>query len=224
MIPKRSEKIIRDNAAKGKAGERRVRDRYERAGYKVERTGQGHDFKVTRINPITGEKEIEYLEVKTGDAELSSLQKRKERSLGTNYVVVNGDPVFRSGLVSKGAKPAGPRLPSSPSKALPKPAWLGPSGSPSKGRSTKSAGFNLPSIRLGGPKPAWLGPSGSPSKGRSTKSAGFNLPSIRLGGPKPAWLGPSGSPSKGRSKKSSGSVLFGSTSHGRRSRAPKWTI
>ena len=33
--------VIRDNAAKGKAGERRVRDKYKKAGYKVERTGRG---------------------------------------------------------------------------------------------------------------------------------------------------------------------------------------
>ena len=175
MTPKRSkEKIIRDNAAKGKSGERRVRDRYEKAGYNVERTGHGHDFRVTRINPITGEKETKYLEVKTGDADLSPQQELEKRRLDEKYLIVNGDPTFRSNLVPKYTKPARHKLPGS-FKVLPKPAWLGPSGSPPKGRSTKSAGYNIPSIRLGGPKPAWLGPSGSPPKGRSKKSSRFDL-------------------------------------------------
>ena len=155
--------VIRDNAAQGRSGERRVRDRYEMSGYKMKRTGRGHDFKATRSNWLTGKKETKYVEVKTGGAKLSPLQKRKKRSLGKKYVVEKGDPMFSF-------------------------------GSPSKGRSKKSAGSSL---------------FGSPSKGRSKKSAGSSL---------------FGSPSKGRSKKSAGSSLFGSPSKGRRSRAPKWTI
>lgn len=81
MATRRSGKSVRDNAAKGKAGEKRVRDKYERAGYKVERTGRGHDFKVTKDN------QTKYVEVKTGKSKLSSLQKRKKRSLGKKYVV-----------------------------------------------------------------------------------------------------------------------------------------
>ena len=81
MASRRSGKSVRDNAAKGRAGERRVRDQYERAGYDVERTGRGHDFKVTKNN------QRKYVEVKTGGAELSPLQKRKKSSLGEKYVV-----------------------------------------------------------------------------------------------------------------------------------------
>ena len=121
--------VIRDNAAKGKYGERRVRDRYEMSGYKMKRTGRGHDFKATKNNWLTGKKETKYVEVKTGGAKLSPLQKHKKRSLGRKYVVESGDPPFLFG-----------------------------------------------------------------------------------------------SPSKSRSKKSSGSGLFGSTSRGRRSGGPKWTI
>ena len=81
MASRRSGKSVRANAAKGRAGERRVRDKYKKAGYKVERTGRGHDFKVTKNN------RTKYVEVKTGKAKLSPLQKRKKRSLGKKYVV-----------------------------------------------------------------------------------------------------------------------------------------
>lgn len=67
----------------------------------MKRTGRGHDFKATRSNWLTGKKETRYVEVKTGGAKLSPLQKRKKRSLGKKYVV-KGDPMFSFGSPSKG--------------------------------------------------------------------------------------------------------------------------
>lgn len=79
--------VIRDNAAKGKRAERAVRSEYEMAGYKTKQTGKGHDFKATRRNGLTGKKDTKYVEVKTGNAKLSPLQKKKKGQLGHKYVV-----------------------------------------------------------------------------------------------------------------------------------------
>ena len=43
--------VIKNNAANGKSGERRVRDRYERVGCNVERTGHGNDFDPSQPSP-----------------------------------------------------------------------------------------------------------------------------------------------------------------------------
>ena len=84
---KRSKRqVIRDNAAQGKRGEEQVKTKYEMNGYKMKRTGKGHDYKATRRNWLTGKKETKYVEVKTGGAELSPLQKKKKRSMGKKYV------------------------------------------------------------------------------------------------------------------------------------------
>ena len=93
MFGRSKKNVIRDNAAKGEAGERRVKSRYEMSGYKMKRMGRGHDFKATRNNWLTGKKETKYVEVKTGGAKLSPLQKRKKRSFGKKYVVERGDSV-----------------------------------------------------------------------------------------------------------------------------------
>jgi len=86
---KRSKRqVIRDNAAQGKYGERLVKENLELGGHKVTRTGHGHDFKATRKNWLTGKRETKYVEVKTGNATLTPLQKKKKRSLGEKFVVV----------------------------------------------------------------------------------------------------------------------------------------
>ena len=78
--------VIRDNAAQGKQGEEQVKTKYEMNGFKMERTGKGHDFKATRRNWLTGKRETKYVEVKTGGAGLSPLQKKKKRCMGEKYV------------------------------------------------------------------------------------------------------------------------------------------
>lgn len=83
--------MIKENAAKGKNAERVVKAEYEMKGYKVKQTGRGHDFEATRKNWLTGKKETEYVEVKTGNAELSPLQKKKKQSLGSKYKVERRD-------------------------------------------------------------------------------------------------------------------------------------
>ena len=70
---------IRENADQGKSGEEKIRRDYELAGYKVERTGRGHDWKASKRDWFTGKKETKYIEVKTGSSELSPLQKKKKR-------------------------------------------------------------------------------------------------------------------------------------------------
>jgi len=208
--------IIRNNAAKGKAGERRVRDKYKRAGYRIKRTGRGHDFKATRTNRLTGKREIRYVEVKTGRAKLSPLQKRKKQSLGKNYVVERGDQPFLFDLAPKGRSK--------------KPATLGLFGEDMTQQTAKllvglkpatPSRFDPKAMGLKPATPGWLDLA---PKGRSKKSPGSGLFDPKAMGLKPAtpsWLDLA---PKGRSKKSPGSGLFGSTSKGRRSRTPKWKI
>ena len=98
--------VIRDNAAKGERAEKVVKSEYEMAGYKMKRTGKGHDYKATRRNWFNGKNETKYVEVKTGDAELSPLQKKKKKRLGKKYVVERRDPnplpgVFDSGTAKR---------------------------------------------------------------------------------------------------------------------------
>ena len=87
-------KVIRDNQDQGKRGEERVKTQRELQGWKMTRTGKGHDYKATRTNHLTGKKEAEYVEVKTGNAKLSPLQKKKKRQYGNKYVVENGNSMF----------------------------------------------------------------------------------------------------------------------------------
>ena len=82
------------NRAKGRAGEEIVVSRYVLSGYEVERTGKGHDFRVRRRDPFTGRVvESKLVEVKTGKAKLSKLQKRTKKKK-SNYKVERVDPLF----------------------------------------------------------------------------------------------------------------------------------
>ena len=102
--------VIRDNAARGRSGEDRVKMEYEMAGYKVKRTGRGHDFKATRNN-WWGGKETKYVEVKTGSSQLSPLQKKRRRSMGRKYVVERTSPhsdcILGTGFGSERSKSSG---------------------------------------------------------------------------------------------------------------------
>lgn len=77
---------IRRNAAQGRRAERIVRRKYKMLGYSTRRTGYGHDFKATRRTAFGG-KVTKFVEVKSGNSQLSPTQRRAKRRLGSRYVV-----------------------------------------------------------------------------------------------------------------------------------------
>jgi hypothetical protein len=84
----RNKEKMADVRKKGKAGEETFRRSREDLGDKVERTGRGHDFKVTHESLLTGRKSTKYVEVKTGKkAKTSKLQKETKKKLGKKYEV-----------------------------------------------------------------------------------------------------------------------------------------
>jgi predicted Holliday junction resolvase-like endonuclease len=86
--------VIAENREKGKAGEEDVRTKYEMRGYDLERTGKGSDFKAVRRDLWTGKpRKTVYLEVKTGNARLSPLQRKTKKKL-RNYKVERDKPMF----------------------------------------------------------------------------------------------------------------------------------
>ena len=96
---KSRKQVNRENQEQGKAGERRIKEEYEFSGYKVKRTGKGHDLKAEKKDWFTGKKETKYIEVKTGNSKLSKLQKKKRGQFGKKYVVERLEPT-PLGLVS----------------------------------------------------------------------------------------------------------------------------
>ena len=96
---KSRKQVNRENQEQGKAGERRIKEEYEFSGYKVKRTGKGHDLKAEKKDWFTGKKDTKYIEVKTGNSKLSKLQKKKRGQLGKKYVVERLEPT-PLGLVS----------------------------------------------------------------------------------------------------------------------------
>jgi len=95
-IPKKALKreVLEENQRKGRAGEDAVRMKYAMQGYEVERTGKGHDFRVKKRDIFTGRvTQSKVVEVKTGDAKLSKLQKKTKRKK-SNYKVERVDPFF----------------------------------------------------------------------------------------------------------------------------------
>ncbi len=80
-------KQIRNNAEQGLSGEKQVVARYRLNGWTMKRTGYGHDYYATRKNPHTGKAESIYVEIKSGNAELSPLQVKKKAQYGSRYVV-----------------------------------------------------------------------------------------------------------------------------------------
>lgn len=66
---------------------------YALRGYEVERTGRGSDFRVRRRDLWTGRVvESKLVEVKTGKAKLSKLQRKTGKK--SNYKQVRVDPLF----------------------------------------------------------------------------------------------------------------------------------
>lgn len=75
------------NKMKGKFEENLSAAGWASKGYDVKRTGRGSDFEVTKKNFFTGKVEDKRLvEVKSGKAKLSKLQKKTQKST-KNYTV-----------------------------------------------------------------------------------------------------------------------------------------
>ena len=100
IFKKSRRQINRENQSQGKEGKRIVKRDLEMQGYKVQRTGRGHDFKATKENILTGKKESKYIQVKTGNSPLSKLQKQKKRQFGTRFVEERLEPTAL-GLIKK---------------------------------------------------------------------------------------------------------------------------
>jgi hypothetical protein len=63
-------------------------------GYETERTGRGHDYRRRKRDPWTGQViRSEVVEVKSGNAKLSPLQKKTKKKL-SNYRVVREDSFY----------------------------------------------------------------------------------------------------------------------------------
>ena len=91
----RKKKTIRDNQAKGRVAEDQAMMRDRLSGYDVERTGKGHDYVRRKRNIITGNvTKTEYVEVKSGNAKLSPLQKKTKKKKKGSYKTVREDPLF----------------------------------------------------------------------------------------------------------------------------------
>ncbi len=92
VLKKNRKQVNRENQEQGKAGERKIKKEYEFSGYKVTRTGKGHDFKAEKKDWFTGKKKTKYIEVKTGNSKLSKLQNKKRGQFGNKYVVERLEP------------------------------------------------------------------------------------------------------------------------------------
>lgn len=87
IFKKNKKEIIRENQSRGKDAEEHIKRKYEFNGYKVTRTGRGHDFKAEKRDWLSGKKEIKHIEVKTGNSKLSDLQRKKKRQFGRGKYV-----------------------------------------------------------------------------------------------------------------------------------------
>jgi hypothetical protein len=88
----RKRRKLAEARRKGKAGEEAYKFQAMLQGKEVKRTGRGHDFKETTRNLWTGKVRTKYVEVKTGKARLSKLQKRTKKKKKGAYKVVHEEP------------------------------------------------------------------------------------------------------------------------------------
>ena len=85
---------IANNRRKGKTAEDIVAMNYSLSVYEVERTGRGSDLRVRKRDLLTGRvTKSKLVEVKSGKAKLSKLQKRTKKRQ-RNYKVERVDPTF----------------------------------------------------------------------------------------------------------------------------------
>jgi len=86
--------VIAENRRRGKAAEDSYVMQARMAGYEVERTGRGHDFRVRKRNMITGRVIYSGVrEIKSGNAKLSKLQKKIKKKQ-SNYKIIRQSPGF----------------------------------------------------------------------------------------------------------------------------------
>ena len=66
------------------------------AGYDVERTGRGHDFKLYKTDLLTGRKRfVGYREIKSSNtASVSKLQRQKSREMRGKHKIIREDTRF----------------------------------------------------------------------------------------------------------------------------------
>jgi len=86
-------RILTENKRKGKTGEDIVAMNYRLRGYEVERTGKGHDLRVRQKDWTGRVVKSKVVEVKTGKARLSKLQKKTKKKK-SNYKVERLNPYF----------------------------------------------------------------------------------------------------------------------------------
>lgn len=87
--------VIAENRRKGKETEQAYVLQATIAGYEVERTGRGHDFKVRKRNPFTGKVTYTgYREIKSSaTAPVSKLQQKTKKNK-SNYKVIRREGWF----------------------------------------------------------------------------------------------------------------------------------
>jgi len=87
--------ILKENIAKGKAGEEEVKEMYELQDYEVKKAFRGKDFIMEKRDLIEDKIiETKHIEVKTGKSKLSNLQKKTKKG-NKNYKVERINPAFR---------------------------------------------------------------------------------------------------------------------------------
>jgi hypothetical protein len=79
---------------KGRAGEEAYKFGAMLRGAEVERTGRGHDYIERRRDLFTGKVSTKYVEVKTGRAELSKLQRKTKKKMKERYTVAREQPII----------------------------------------------------------------------------------------------------------------------------------
>jgi len=91
----RKRRKLAEAGRKGRAGEEAYRLQATLQGKEVERTGHGHDFIERRKDWLTGRViSTKYVEVKTGGARLSKLQKKTKKKKKGGYKVYRTEPIF----------------------------------------------------------------------------------------------------------------------------------
>jgi hypothetical protein len=91
----RKRRKLAEARRKGAAGEETYRWQATLQGKEVERTGRGHDFIERKRDFLTGRvTSTKYVEVKTGKARLSKLQKKTKKKKKGGYKVVREEPLI----------------------------------------------------------------------------------------------------------------------------------
>ena len=89
----RKRATIVSNKRQGAAAEDQAMFEDTLGGYEVERTGRGHDYVRRKRDLLTGRVvKTQYVEVKSGKAKLSPLQKKTKKKK-SNYVVKRRNPL-----------------------------------------------------------------------------------------------------------------------------------